>query len=215
MSRTSRSWRLTQIPPADLDIPVLGQLPPAEVPLGRPGSSRRSTRRGTQTTPWHSPISTPNSTACRSAFQRASSGNDGWDRFSFGLSFPVDGPLENINLLGREEGRPRTTRPTATTRSLARRAFYHALEKHLADATSGQDVRADAAEGAEAMLEIIQNRRVVNWAQREDIQNEMRNDLDDYLFDVMRDQKGLPLTPAIMDDIIDRTLSIARTRLPD
>jgi type I restriction enzyme R subunit len=43
----------------------------------------------------------------------------------------------------------------------------------------------------------------------------MRNDLDDYLFDVMRDQKGLPLTPAIMDDIIDRTLSIARARLPD
>jgi type I restriction enzyme R subunit len=94
-------------------------------------------------------------------------------------------------------------------------AFYHALEKHLADATPGKDVRADAAEGAEAMLEIIQNRRVVNWAQREDIQNEMRNDLDDYLFDVMRDQKGLPLTPAIMDDIIDRTLSIARARLPD
>ncbi len=94
-------------------------------------------------------------------------------------------------------------------------SFYHALEKHLADATPGKDVRADAAEAAEAMLEIIQSRRVVNWAQREDIQNEMRNDLDDYLFDVMRDQKGLLLTPAIMDDIIDRTLRIARARLPD
>ncbi len=56
---------------------------------------------------------------------------------------------------------------------------------------------------------------VVNWTQREDIQNEMRNDLDDYLFDVMRDQKGVPLTPAIMDNIIDRILSIARARLPD
>ena len=65
------------------------------------------------------------------------------------------------------------------------------------------------------MLDIIESRRVVNWTQREDIQNEMRNDLDDYLFDVIRDQKGLPLTPAIMDDIIDRTLSIARARLPD
>jgi type I restriction enzyme R subunit len=94
-------------------------------------------------------------------------------------------------------------------------AFYHALEKHLGDAAPGKNVRTDAAEGAEAMLDIIQQRRVVNWTQREDIQNEMRNDLDDYLFDVMRDQKGLPLTPAIMDDIIDRTLSIARARLPD
>jgi type I restriction enzyme R subunit len=94
-------------------------------------------------------------------------------------------------------------------------AFFHALEKHLGDASPGKDVRGAAAEGAEAMLDIIEHRRVVNWTQREDIQNEMRNDLDDYLFDVMRDQKGMPLTPAIMDDIIDRTLSIARARLPD
>ena len=35
---------------------------------------RWNTRRGTRTTPRYSPISTPNSTACRSAFQRASSG---------------------------------------------------------------------------------------------------------------------------------------------
>ena len=31
-----------------------------------------------------------------------------------------------------------------------------------------------------------------NWTQRDDIQNEMRNDLDDYLFEVVRDQKGFP-----------------------
>ena len=95
-------------------------------------------------------------------------------------------------------------------------AFYHAIEKHLGVVnTSGTDVRADAAEAAETMLNIISRRRVVNWAQRDDIQNEMRNDLDDYLFDVMRDGKGHPLTPDLMDEIIDRILSIARTRMPD
>jgi type I restriction enzyme R subunit len=95
-------------------------------------------------------------------------------------------------------------------------AFYHAIEKHLgAVNTSGKDVRADAAEAAEAMLNIISRRRVVNWIQRDDIQNEMRNDLDDYLFDVMRDGKGHSLTPDLMDEIIDRILSIARARLPD
>jgi type I restriction enzyme R subunit len=56
---------------------------------------------------------------------------------------------------------------------------------------------------------------VVNWIQRDDIQNEMRNDLDDYLFDVVRDQKRYALTPVAMDEIIDRLLSIARARLPD
>ena len=94
-------------------------------------------------------------------------------------------------------------------------AFYHAIEKHLAAVAPGADVRADAGEAAEAMLDIIARRRVVNWAQRDDIQNEMRNDLDDYLFDVMRDGKGHPLTPDSMDEIIDRILSIARTRMPD
>jgi type I restriction enzyme R subunit len=94
-------------------------------------------------------------------------------------------------------------------------AFYHAIEKHLAAVAPGADVKADAGEAAEAMLDIIARRRVVNWAQRDDIQNEMRNDLDDYLFDVMRDGKGHPLTPDSMDEIIDRILSIARTRMPD
>ena len=61
----------------------------------------------------------------------------------------------------------------------------------------------------------IEQRRVINWTQRDDIQNEMRNDLDDYLFDVVRDQKGYALTPAAMDEIMDRLLSIARARLPD
>jgi len=31
---TVRFWRLPQIPPADRHIPVLGQLPPAQLPLG-------------------------------------------------------------------------------------------------------------------------------------------------------------------------------------
>src|SRR6516225_9293003 len=85
---------LAQVSPADLDVPVLGQLPPAQLPLsdalkpgpleiisldaplgsGPLGSSRWNTRRGTRTTPRYSPTSTPNSAACRSAFQRASSG---------------------------------------------------------------------------------------------------------------------------------------------
>ena len=75
--------------------------------------------------------------------------------------------------------------------------------------------QTDSAEAAETMLGIISRRRVVSWTQRDDIQNEMRNDLDDFLFDVMRDGKGHPLTPDSMDEIIDRILGIARARLPD
>ena len=79
-----------EVPPANLHIPVLGQLAPTKLPLGdglersaleidasihrpgvgRPGSRRWKTRRGTRTTPRYSPISPPNSTADRSALQR-------------------------------------------------------------------------------------------------------------------------------------------------
>ncbi len=95
-------------------------------------------------------------------------------------------------------------------------AFYHTLEKHLGIVTTtGRDTRSDSAEAAQRMLERIQQHRVVNRTQRDDIQNEMRNDLDDYLFEIVRDQKGYALTAAAMDEIIDRLLSIARARMPD
>src|SRR5262249_20454663 len=75
---------LAQVPPADLDDPIPGPLPPPGLPLGDPlearslevvgfdaplgywrsGSSRWNTRRGSRTIPWYSPISTPNFTAC-------------------------------------------------------------------------------------------------------------------------------------------------------
>ena len=81
--------------PVDLHFPILGQLPAGAVSVrlcsrtgsaggskprptsrasGSSGNTRWNTHRGTVTTPWCSPISTPNSTACRSAFQWASSG---------------------------------------------------------------------------------------------------------------------------------------------
>ena len=91
---TLPAGRLTQVPPADLHVPILGQLAPSQLPLGdaleprplevvrlyaasgvgRSGNSRWNTRRGTLMTARYSPISTPNSTACRSAFQWAFSG---------------------------------------------------------------------------------------------------------------------------------------------
>jgi hypothetical protein len=81
LAARSPTCGLAQIAPADLDIPVLGQLAPAQLPLRdalEPGSLkvvrldaalgdrplRWNTRRGTRTPPRSSPISTPNSTAC-------------------------------------------------------------------------------------------------------------------------------------------------------
>jgi type I restriction enzyme R subunit len=77
----------------------------------------------------------------------------------------------------------------------------------------GRDVKAISVEAASELLNIVEAHKVVNWTERDEIQNDMRNDMDDYLFDVLRDKKGLPLSADIVDAITDRVLAIARSRL--
>jgi type I restriction enzyme R subunit len=68
-----------------------------------------------------------------------------------------------------------------------------------------------AAEMAVKIDEAIQKRLVVDWRTNPDVQNEMRNAIDDLLYEA-RAKKGLPLTSQDMDEIIERALDIAKTR---
>jgi type I restriction enzyme R subunit len=63
-------------------------------------------------------------------------------------------------------------------------------------------------------LTIIERHRIVDWIGNLDVQKAMVNDLDDYLFDIVKGKHGVPLTPATMDDLIERIMQIARHRLP-
>jgi type I restriction enzyme R subunit len=96
-------------------------------------------------------------------------------------------------------------------------AFFQLLEKELgaagATANNGNGMREVAAEAADEFYRIIERHRVVNWTQREDIQNDMRNDIDDYLFDIVRDKKGTAVSVEVVDQIVDRVIAIARARL--
>jgi type I restriction enzyme, R subunit len=40
------------------------------------------------------------------------------------------------------------------------------------------------------------------------------NDIDDYLYDVIKGENGVPLTTEEMDEVIDRTMQLARHRMP-
>jgi hypothetical protein len=68
------------------------------------------------------------------------------------------------------------------------------------------------AMAAEALVEIVERHSIVNWTQNADVQKAMMNDMEDYLFDVVRGQYGVPLSTDVVDEIIDRTLQIARHR---
>lgn len=58
---------------------------------------------------------------------------------------------------------------------------------------------------------IIDQKRIRDWMHNEDIQQQMTDAIDDYLFE-LRDTAGLDLDTADMDAIIERCLDIARKR---
>ena len=59
--------------------------------------------------------------------------------------------------------------------------------------------------------EAIQKRLVVDWRTNPDVQNEMRNAIEDLLYEA-RAKKGVPLSAQDMDAIIERALDIAKNR---
>jgi type I restriction enzyme R subunit len=68
-----------------------------------------------------------------------------------------------------------------------------------------------AADMALQIDEEIRKRLVVDWRTNPDVQNEMRNAIDDLLYQA-RAAKGVPLTAQDMDAIIERALEIAKVR---
>lgn len=70
-----------------------------------------------------------------------------------------------------------------------------------------------AADMAVQIDDAVQRLLRVDWRTNMDVQNEMRNAIDDLLYEA-REKKGVPLTPADMDEIIERALDIAKNRYP-
>ena len=73
------------------------------------------------------------------------------------------------------------------------------------------DARRIAAETALKIDRIIRETRVVDWTSKPDIQNEMRNQIDDCLYELKK-HRGLDLGFDDMDCIIESSINIARAR---
>lgn len=70
-----------------------------------------------------------------------------------------------------------------------------------------------AAETALRIDQAIQERLVVDWRLNPDVQNQIRNAIDDLLYEV-KTKGQVTLTPQQMDAIIERALDIAKARYP-
>ncbi len=73
------------------------------------------------------------------------------------------------------------------------------------------DTRKIATETALKIDRIIRETKVVDWTSKPDIQNEMRNLIDDCLYELKK-HRGLDLGFEDMDFIIESSINIARTR---
>jgi type I restriction enzyme R subunit len=59
--------------------------------------------------------------------------------------------------------------------------------------------------------EIIEGRKVRDWVGNDDVENRIRDDMEDYLYD-LQGKAGIPLTGTDMDEIMDAVIAVARNR---
>ncbi len=83
------------------------------------------------------------------------------------------------------------------------------LEKHE---LGQEDLEAAAADTAIAIHNILEKHKKVHFWDDEDAQKQAVNEIDDYLYDELKKERGIELSLDQMDDIIEKVLQVARIR---
>lgn len=83
------------------------------------------------------------------------------------------------------------------------------LEKHE---LSEEDLESIAADTAIAIHCIFEKHKKVHFWDDEDAQKQTMNEIDDYLYDDLKKEKGIELSLDQMDDIIEKVLQVAKHR---
>lgn len=91
-------------------------------------------------------------------------------------------------------------------------AFFGILDGRL-NAKDGTPIDGDeAASVALELIEIIKAHLIVDIWSNEVAQNTLRNSIDDFFFDVVRDEKGADVPVEILDDLELKIMGLARAR---
>ncbi|MHB1281049.1 MAG: type I restriction endonuclease subunit R [Acidithiobacillus sp.] len=84
------------------------------------------------------------------------------------------------------------------------------VANHLSDA---EQTQTTAAEAAMAVWDIFRRNRKVSYWDDLDAQRRTMNEIDDYLYDEVRGARGIALSTDEMDEIIEKTMQLARHRM--
>jgi type I restriction enzyme R subunit len=90
------------------------------------------------------------------------------------------------------------------------KAFYGIVNEVISGSASG-DHRQMAADAALRIDEIVVRNRVVDWTSNIDIQNQISNEIDDYLYE-LKESSAIDLTLDQMDKIVENAVSVAKVR---
>jgi type I restriction enzyme R subunit len=83
------------------------------------------------------------------------------------------------------------------------------LEKHELSEEKSESAAADTAI---AIHSILEKYRKVHFWDDEDAQKQAVNEIDDYLYDELKTERGIELSLDQMDDIIEKMLQVAKHR---
>lgn len=102
--------------------------------------------------------------------------------------------------------------PTRLVHEEVAKAYYGELLE-VFQKYDGQGFHASecSADAALAIDRLVLDRRCVDWTTNADVQNRMKTDVEDFLFD-LKEQHNIPLTLEDIDQILDRCIEIARVR---
>lgn len=93
-------------------------------------------------------------------------------------------------------------------------AFFGVIHGKLTD-KDGKAIDTDeVARITLAIIEIITAHHIVDVWSNDVAKNNMRNAIDDYFFDVLRDEKGIELAVNVLDELEDKIMDLAQVRFP-
>lgn len=91
-------------------------------------------------------------------------------------------------------------------------AFFGVLDGQLKTNDDEPVAGNEAASIALEIIDIIKSHLIVDIWSNEVAQNNLRNAIDDYFFDVLRDERGVDLPVEVLDDLELKIMDLARAR---
>jgi type I restriction enzyme R subunit len=96
-------------------------------------------------------------------------------------------------------------------------AYYGVLRESATNYYTAQE-RARLIELAKEMAlrieKIIEAHKIRDWVRNTDVQNRMKADIEDYLFDEVQPKFNVQIDTTMLDEVLDRLIDLARKRDP-